>query len=84
MRKKLTGCLSHGFSDCRRGKNTKFFHSKVLVRRRVNQMLGLEDGAGRWCEGEGEIRDIAISYFAQLFITSNPGNIEEIVGCVGS
>lgn len=33
--------------------------------------------------GEGEIRDIARSYFAQLFTTSNPTNIAEIVGCVG-
>lgn len=46
-------------------------------------MLGLEDSTGRWCEGEGEIRDIATFYFAQLFTTSNSTNIAEKVGCVG-
>lgn len=64
------------------GKKTKFFHSKVLIRRIANRLQGLEDARGTWWEGEKDIKDIAISYFSQLYQTSNLTNIMEIVECV--
>ncbi|CAB4283737.1 unnamed protein product [Prunus armeniaca] len=43
---------------CEGEKSTKFFHSKVLVQRRVNRLLGLEDPSGVWHAKAADIRRI--------------------------
>ncbi|CAL9020270.1 unnamed protein product [Prunus brigantina] len=63
-------------------KNTKFFHSKVLVRRRMNRVLGLEDPGGLWHGEATDIRRIVESYFQDLFSSGNPRGVDEILGCV--
>ncbi|CAL2246751.1 unnamed protein product [Prunus armeniaca] len=63
-------------------KNTKFFHSKVMARRRQNRLMGLEDATGVWYDKETYIHDIAVSYFQDLFTTSRPSRINETVDCV--
>ncbi|KAM1131909.1 hypothetical protein FF1_046365 [Malus domestica] len=63
-------------------KNSKFFHAQTLKRRRFNQIKGLEDLNGVWQEDEATISSIAISYFAVLFKSSSPGQIDEIGECL--
>ncbi|CAB4308255.1 unnamed protein product [Prunus armeniaca] len=67
---------------CKRDKNTKFFHSKVLVRRRVNRLLGLEDPSGVWHAEAFDIRRIAESYFQDLFSSDNPMGVGAVLECV--
>ncbi|CAL9000066.1 unnamed protein product, partial [Prunus brigantina] len=63
-------------------KNTKFFHSKVVVRRRINQLKGLEDHMGTWHREASDIRRIAESYFQELFTSGDPMGAKEILDCV--
>ncbi|CAB4299176.1 unnamed protein product [Prunus armeniaca] len=63
-------------------KNTKFFHSKTLARRRANRMVGLEDSAGRWCTDDSEFKPLILSYFQEIFTICSPSNIEYITDCV--
>ncbi|CAN6722681.1 unnamed protein product [Malus baccata var. baccata] len=60
-------------------KNTKFFHAQTLKRRRRNQIRGIEDSQGVWQEEDKEIADTAVGYFTELFQSSRPGQIEDIV-----
>ncbi|CAB4310240.1 unnamed protein product [Prunus armeniaca] len=63
-------------------KNLKFFHSKMVTRRRANRILGLEDTHRHWCDGPSDIHKIAVAYFEDIFTSCNPTNIVEITGCV--
>ncbi|KAM2502553.1 hypothetical protein ACFX1W_033092 [Malus domestica] len=63
-------------------KNTKFFHAQTMKRRRCNKIVGLEDEQGNWCTGPGEVDEIAVRYFRNLFRTCNPRGTKEITECV--
>ncbi|KAI5350305.1 hypothetical protein L3X38_003196 [Prunus dulcis] len=63
-------------------KNTKFFHSKTVSRRRINRLHGLEDQGGIWYGEEYDIKRIVESYFQDLFTSANPVGIDEILECV--
>ncbi|KAM1612549.1 hypothetical protein ACFX1R_002073 [Malus domestica] len=63
-------------------KNSKFFHAQTLKRRRFNQIKGLEDLNGVWQEDEAAISSITTSYFAELFKSSSPGQIDEFGECL--
>lgn len=58
-------------------KNTKFFHTKASQRRRVNEIKKLKDETGNSCRGEENVERLLISYFNNLFTTSNPSDVEE-------
>ncbi|XP_050125691.1 uncharacterized protein LOC126602918 [Malus sylvestris] len=60
-------------------KNTKFFHAQTLKRRRLNLIRGIEDSHGEWHEEDKEINETAIAYFAKLFQSSRPSQIDDIV-----
>ncbi|KAM2667956.1 hypothetical protein EV2_019583 [Malus domestica] len=60
-------------------KNTKFFHAQMLKRRRLNLIRGIEDSHGEWHEEDKEINETAIAYFAKLFQSSRPSQIDDIV-----
>ncbi|ONI29028.1 hypothetical protein PRUPE_1G176500 [Prunus persica] len=53
-------------------KNTKFFHSKTVSRRRINRLHGLEDQGGIWYGEAYDIKRIVKSYFQDLFMSANP------------
>ncbi|KAH0981517.1 hypothetical protein GBA52_008694 [Prunus armeniaca] len=53
-----------------------------MARRCQNRLTGLEDAIGVWYEKETDIHAIAISYFQDLFTTSQPSRINETVDCV--
>ncbi|GMI92262.1 hypothetical protein like AT1G43760 [Hibiscus trionum] len=63
-------------------KNTSFFHNYASYRKRKTTVKGLHDEEGNWIEGNGNLLNLATTYFTQLFNTSNPlcdGSIYEKV-----
>ncbi|KAH9673337.1 reverse transcriptase domain-containing protein [Citrus sinensis] len=48
-------------------RNTKFFHQKIIARRRRNRIEAIQDTSGNWLYSEGEIRNYAIDYFSSLY-----------------
>ncbi|KAM1939412.1 hypothetical protein ACFX13_027259 [Malus domestica] len=60
-------------------KNTKFFHAQTLKRRRLNLIRGIEDSHGVWHDEDNEIIDTAVAYFTDLFQSSRPSQIDDIV-----
>jgi hypothetical protein len=52
-------------------RNTKFFHTKTIVRRKRNKIHGLHLPNGIWCVDDEILREEAQKYFKSLFSTSN-------------
>ena len=63
-------------------KNTKYFHQRASQRRRKNHIHGFMDNMGRWCTSEPDIERVAESFFQNLFTSSNPTNMEEVLDSV--
>lgn len=63
-------------------RNTKFFHNKASQRAKVNNISKLKDEDGVWWKGDEQIERVLISYFDDLFSTSNPSNTEAICDVV--
>ena len=63
-------------------RNTLYFHHKASQRRKKNEIRGLWDKDGKWCEDVGGIASIATEYFKELFSTSSPSRIEEVANLV--
>ncbi|KAI5342020.1 hypothetical protein L3X38_009895 [Prunus dulcis] len=69
-------------------KNTKYFHSQALIRRKRNQFLRIKDLNGLWVEGE-TLPDAFIQAFKTRFTAEQPPNrhlmsefLQEIEPCV--
>ncbi|XP_010472440.1 PREDICTED: uncharacterized protein LOC104752070 [Camelina sativa] len=60
-------------------KNTAYFHGSVKYKRLKNRLVSLIDKNGVECFEEGSKGDIAAEYFSQLFQTSNPTGIEDLL-----
>jgi len=63
---------------CNGDKNTKFFQNKVSQRSKVNGITKIKDEDDVWWKGNEQIERVLISYFDDLFSSSNPSNIEAI------
>ncbi|KAL9663716.1 hypothetical protein QQ045_019107 [Rhodiola kirilowii] len=50
--------------------NTKFFHLKANVRRRINTISTLVDKDGRSISNQEDIENVAVSYFRELFASA--------------
>lgn len=48
-------------------RNTNFFHTCTLVRRRRNKIEILKDDNGNWVEDDEKLKNIAVEYFSDLF-----------------
>ncbi|XP_033134315.1 uncharacterized protein LOC117127769 [Brassica rapa] len=59
-------------------RNTKFFHNCVKGKRHQNKILMLLDDLGREHFSEGSKGDIAVNYFRELFMSSNPHDVESL------
>ena len=59
--------------------NTKSFHGVSTQRKRRNFIKGLRDENGTWQENEEVVSGLLIEYYANLFTTSNPRNLEQIL-----
>jgi ribonuclease HI len=52
-------------------RNTKFFHTKTIIRRKRNKIHGLHLPNGIWCTDDDMLREAAQDYFKKLFCTVN-------------
>ena len=59
--------------------NTQFFHGTTTQRKRRNFIKGLRDSEGRWRSKECIYTKILMDFYADLFITSNPHNLDSIM-----
>lgn len=48
-------------------RNTKFFHTSTIIRRRRNCIDMLKDAEGRWISNAQELEHIAIEYYKRLY-----------------
>ena len=62
--------------------NTQDFHHKASQRKRKNEIRGLWDKNGKWCENMGVIANISIDYFSKIFTTSFPTKVVEVAKTV--
>ena len=60
-------------------KNSSYFHNRASQRFRRNSITELRDSWGRIDSGDEKVSEMIIEYYNQLFTTSNPHNIEEVV-----
>jgi hypothetical protein len=51
-------------------RNTKFFHTKTVVKRKKNKIYGLHLPNGLWCTDDELLREEAQSYFKNLFCST--------------
>ena len=63
-------------------RNTQYFHHKASQRRKKNEIRGLWDKDGKWCEDAKGIVSIATEYFNELFSTSCPSRSEEVANMI--
>ena len=63
-------------------KNTKFFHKQASQQRKKNQIDGLMDRNGIWRTDEQSVGLITAEYFNNIFATSNPRNMGEVLNAV--
>ncbi|KAK2395425.1 hypothetical protein QL285_057163 [Trifolium repens] len=63
-------------------KNTKYFHQEASQRKRKNNINFIEDKEGRRWLDEENIQRIFLNYFQDIFTSSNPSNIQNIVNVV--
>ena len=64
--------------------NTKFFHSQAQQRKWTNAIVGLLNNEDIWCTDESQIEDIAVSYFEELFRSTQPANQNGTLSAVES
>ncbi|KAG7585995.1 Reverse transcriptase zinc-binding domain [Arabidopsis thaliana x Arabidopsis arenosa] len=57
--------------------NSKYFHALTKQRRARNRIIGLHDENGIWSDEDKNIQHIAVSYFENLFTSTNPQEFEE-------
>ena len=60
-------------------RNIAYFHCRANQRNRRNLILGLEDDNGVWVEDETKMGGVVEGYFKNIFSTSNPSEIDNIL-----
>ena len=63
-------------------RNTKYFHTKASGRKKKNTIFKLMDDRGIQRESDSEVAEAAVSYFKNLYRTSHPDKIMEVVEAV--
>lgn len=48
-------------------RNTKFFHTSTIIRRRRNRIESLKADDGSWVSGSHELEHLAVEYFTRLY-----------------
>lgn len=61
-------------------KNTKFFHTSTLARRRRNRVDLLMNDGGEWVSDKLELKNMALDYYKNLFTTDPSAGGEFITG----
>ncbi|XP_022574359.1 uncharacterized protein LOC111215241 [Brassica napus] len=52
-------------------KNTKYYHTSTIVRRKRNRIEMLKDENGRWIDQPEELEKLAITYYKRLYSTDD-------------
>ena len=63
-------------------RNTKFFHACASQRKKTNAIQSVRDSNGEWHTDQAGISQVAVGYFTQLFSTSSPATVDEVVSLV--
>lgn len=58
-------------------RNTHFFHTSTLVKRRRNHVGGVQDDGGNWLESRREVGKHFSTKFSEIFSTSASEMVEE-------
>lgn len=48
-------------------RNTKYFHTSTIIRRRRNRIEALKDNDGRWIVNASDLKKLAIEYYKKLY-----------------
>ncbi|KAL6228112.1 hypothetical protein ACLB2K_002066 [Fragaria x ananassa] len=64
--------------------NTHFFHQSATNRKKKNLIRGLRDVDGIWRSEDDEIERIVLDYYTNLFRSSSPSNMLEVIHNVPS
>ena len=65
-----------------RDKNTNFFHAAASNRRRNNRISRIVDENNKWHEKEEDIAEVFVDYFNNVFSTSNPTMMDQVLTVV--
>ena len=63
-------------------RNTKYFHTRAFDRRRRNTINSIIDENGIWHDSIDGIAEVAMSYFRNLYSTSYPTHILEVLDTI--
>ena len=63
-------------------RNTKIFHAQASERRKQNMITRIWDKFGRWCEDKDNIANAIVTYFEDIYSTSNPILIDEVTAAI--
>ena len=63
-------------------RNTKYFHHRASERRRKNAIVGLWNDEGIWCDSKEDIVRTVLSYFEDIYSSSNPSRLEEVTNLI--
>lgn len=62
-------------------KNTKFFYTSTLIRRRRNRVVMLQNEEGAWMEDVAELKGMALAFYKKLFTLDCLAEGDFITGC---
>ncbi|KAF7839851.1 ribonuclease H [Senna tora] len=63
-------------------RNTKYYHTKAIARRRRNKITMLKNQSGDWTENKEEIKSIILDYYMTLFKEDQPNReVEAFPSC---
>jgi len=62
--------------------STQWFLSWANMRRSRHLIVGLKDDAGNWQTKDDDIGNVITQYFKNLFSTSYPSGMEEVLDCI--
>jgi exonuclease III len=65
-------------------RNTKYFHACATQRRRKNMIDQILDGGGQTCNTAESIEDAFVRYYADLFTSASPVNLEACISAINS
>jgi len=54
-------------------RNTKYFHTATIIRRRLNHVHAIKDGTGEWHTDPSMIKQLFVAHFRALFSEDNSG-----------
>lgn len=63
-------------------RNTSFFHAKASAQQKKNFIEGILDKHEIWHEDDEKVEEVVVSYYNELFTTSQPTEFSELIQAV--